>query len=283
VLIGYFLAGWLNQTYGWRDTFRLVGAPGILLAVLVPWLVREPRRRRTSENARDSPSLRERAALPGMWEIATTLWGIRSFRHLLLGVAVTYFFGYGIQLWQPSFFIRSFGMKTAELGLWLTLIGGVGGFAGTYLGGEWASRWAANNEALQLRVMGCLYCAFAVTSVVGYLATDARVAITFIALASIGINIGNGPLFSVIQTLVPDRMRAVSVAVVYLFANLIGMGLGPLATGVLSDKLQPLLGAQSLRFSLVIISPGYLWCAWHLWRASRHVQHDLSRAQMRAG
>ena len=49
-------------------------------------------------------------------------------------------------------------------------------------------------------------------------------------------------MFAVIQTLVPKRMRATSIALIYLFANLIGMGLGPLAVGVLSDALRPLLG-----------------------------------------
>ena len=64
-------------------------------------------------------------------------------------------------------------------------------------------------------------------------------------------------------------MRAVSVAILFLFANLIGMGIGPLAAGVLSDALVSRVGSESLRDALLLLSPGYLWGAWHLWCASR--------------
>jgi hypothetical protein len=90
----------------------------------------------------------------------------------------------------------------------------------------------------------------------------------------------NGPLYATIQTLVPQRMRAVSIAVIYLFANLIGMGLGPLAAGALSDALKPLVGEESLRYALLILCPGYLWGGWHAWQAGRTVGRDLEAAQL---
>jgi hypothetical protein len=60
-----------------------------------------------------------------------------------------------------------------------------------------------------------------------------------------------------------------------LFANLIGMGLGPLAAGALSDALRPLFGEESLRYALLALCPGYLWAGWHLWQASKTVASDL--------
>jgi MFS family permease len=95
------------------------------------------------------------------------------------------------------------------------------------------------------------------------------------ALGAIGAATVTGPLFATVQSLVPERIRAVSIALLYLAANLIGMGLGPLAVGALSDHLRPLLGRESLRYALLAASPGYLWAAWHLWRASRTVMSDL--------
>jgi hypothetical protein len=70
-------------------------------------------------------------------------------------------------------------------------------------------------------------------------------------------------------------MRAMSVAVTYLFANLIGMGFGPLATGALSEALRPSFGEESLRYALLILCPGYFLAAWHLRCASRAVMRDL--------
>lgn len=86
----------------------------------------------------------------------------------------------------------------------------------------------------------------------------------------------NGPLFATIQTLVPERMRAVAFATLYLFANLIGMGLGPLAAGALSDLLRGWVGEESLRYALLILGPGYFISAWHAWRASRTVTRELA-------
>jgi len=62
-------------------------------------------------------------------------------------------------------------------------------------------------------------------------------------------------------------------------ANLIGAGLGPLLSGALSDMLRPYLGEESLRYALLSLCPGYLWAAWHVWRASTSVTSDLQSAQ----
>jgi MFS transporter, Spinster family, sphingosine-1-phosphate transporter len=73
-------------------------------------------------------------------------------------------------------------------------------------------------------------------------------------------------------------MRAIAIAAVYLFANLIGIGLGPWAGGALSDALRPLAGEESLRYAMLILSPGILWGAWHLWAAGRTVMADVERS-----
>jgi MFS family permease len=277
-VIGYFLAGWLNERFGWRATFVLVGLPGVLLAIAARFILIEPRRQLPLTPAVEPPRAIATGAAdqPSLIEVGTVLWRITTFRHLLLCVSITFFFGFGLQLWQPSFFIRIYGMSTAELGLWLTLVGGVGNLLGTYGGGEWAFRWAAGDERRQLRMMAMLYSIFAFISAVTYLVPNKYAALALMGLGAMGINAGTGPLFGTIQALVPERMRAVAVAMIYLFANLIGMGLGPLAAGALSDLLRATVGAQSLRYALVAFSPGYLWCAWHLLRASRSVTHDLA-------
>ncbi len=157
-------------------------------------------------------------------EVCRTLAGNATFLHLALCFAVTSFFSYGIAKWQPTFFIRSYGLRTGELGVWLTVIYGIGGLLGTYAGGEIASRFLANNERLQLRVMTGAYVAFAFFSTITYLASSAYLAFAFMGVAAVGSYMVAGPMFATIQTLVPDRMRAMAIALVYLFANLIGMG-----------------------------------------------------------
>jgi MFS family permease len=90
----------------------------------------------------------------------------------------------------------------------------------------------------------------------------------------------SGPVFALIQTIVPERTRATAVAVLFLAANLIGLGLGPLAAGALSDLLHPFLGEESMRYTLLILSLGYVVPAWQLWSASKTVAGDLKAVEL---
>jgi MFS transporter, Spinster family, sphingosine-1-phosphate transporter len=282
-VIGYLLAGWLNELYGWRITFVIVGIPGLVLAIVAWFTLREPRRQGMMDACEQAPKEKStvqggsdaQESSPSLREVFVTLWTIPTFRHLMFSFAAVSFFSYGIGKWKPAFFIRSFGMETGELGAWFTLIYGVGGLLGIYLGGALASRFAARNERLQLKSMALTYAAFAVVSTAIYLVSNVYVAFALMAIATIGGNSVAGPVFATIQTLVPPRMRAMSIALLYLFANLVGLGLGPLGVGMLSDAIAPWAGKESLRYVLLVLSPGYLWGAWHLWRASTTVVRDM--------
>jgi MFS transporter, Spinster family, sphingosine-1-phosphate transporter len=284
--VGYFSAGWLNELYGWRATFVMVGLPGLILAALVRFTLKEPRQLQVAFAANPETGAvvdgagGAHSSNPSYTQVVKTLGANAAFRHLLLCFSVWAFFGYGILQWQPSFFVRSHGLQTGELGVWMAAVYGIGGGLGVYVGGEWAARYAAGNERLQLSVCAIAFALFAVLNMCTYLAADQRLAFASLGLAVFGMNIAQGPILATMQTLIPPRMRATSIALVYLFSNLIGMGLGPLVAGSLSDALQPWLGHESLRYSLVILSPGYFWAAWHLWRASRTVVRDLKAAQL---
>jgi MFS transporter, Spinster family, sphingosine-1-phosphate transporter len=268
-VVGYFLAGWLNEAYGWRISFVILGLPGCALAVLAGLTLREPRR----TSPAPSPH-------PPKWSaVLAILWKNVTFRHLLFGFSVLYFFGYGIAKWQPAFFVRSHGLQTGEIGTWFAIIFGLGGLVGTYCGGELASRIAADNERLQLRAMGVACGAFGIILAGVYLSSSPYLAFALMGLAAMGGASINGPLFATIQTVIPAPLRATSIALIYLFANLIGMGFGPLAAGILSDVLRPMAGEESLRYALLALCPGHLWAGWHLWRASRTVAADLNQAR----
>lgn len=280
-MLGYFLAGWLNELYGWRMTFVLLGLPGLAIAALVRFTLREPRQ--IVRPGLDAGVLTICASSdgkaelrPSIKEVCMALWRQKTFRHLLFFFVVAAFFAAGIVQWKAVFFIRSFGLQTGELGTWFAVIYGLGGLGGTYLGGELACRYAANNERLQLRAAALLYCAIGIIWTGVFLSPNPYLAFALVGLATVINGMTNGPIFAAIQTLVPERMRAMSIALLFLFANLIGMGIGPLAAGILSDALQSWAGAESIRYALLILSPGTLWCAWYLWRASASVTRDLA-------
>jgi predicted MFS family arabinose efflux permease len=282
--LGYSIAGWANESYGWRATFVIIGLPGLALAALARFTLREPRRAQRTANIdeqrqpRAHPLTESDRQLP-LKEVWKTLWRIATFRQLLGCWIIISFLGAGIAQWQPAFFIRSFGFSTGQLGMWFALIYGAGTVLGTYWGGELASRYAANDERRQFKAMAVLYSSFGVLSAATYLSPSYQWALALIGISSVMGALAIGPLFATLQSLVPERMRATAVALIYLFSNLIGMGLGPLAVGMLSDALQPLLGEHSLRYALLALCPGYAWGGWYLWRASRSVQGDLAADQ----
>jgi MFS family permease len=296
VLFGFFGAGWLNQFYGWRITFMLIGLPGLAMAALAWFTLREPRReKQASQVSALSCSSLEPLSLdasspeaatqwkpqlqPSVKEVCLTLWANKAFRHLLFANSVQSFLGYGIWQWVPAFFVRSHGLHTAEIGTWLAVIWGAGGSLGTYWGGELASRYASNNESLQLRVMAGLAASFAFICPFIFFTHNHFLAFAIMGFFTVVAAMIHGPLFATIQTLVPPQMRATSIALVFLFANLIGMGIGPFMTGVLSDALRPWVGNESLRYVLMAMSPCYLWIGWHLWRASQTVTRDVQATQ----
>jgi len=279
VVMGYFLAGWLNERYGWRVTFMLLGLPGLGLAFLAWVTLREPRRENPTITTASAPTrdgFASQSPPPTVKEVCVILWSNKTFRHMLFYFSVASFFSYGILQWQPAFFIRSYGLQTGELGTWLAVIYGVGALLGIYWGGELASRYATHNERLQLKAMALMSAAFGIISTGIYLSPSHYLAFGLLALLTVGGNMPTGPYFATIQTLVPERMRAMSIAVIFLFANLIGMGLGPFAVGALSDALRPLFGEESLRLALLVLCPGYVWAGWHLWLGSQSVACDLA-------
>src|SRR6185295_10797780 len=112
--------------------------------------------------------------------------------------------------------IRTYGLPTGEVGTYFAVIYGFGGLLGTYWGGQLASRHAANNERLQLKAMAVVHAGFGVISACTYLSPNHYLAFGLMGLATVGVTTANGPLFATIQTLVPPRVRAMSIALIYL-------------------------------------------------------------------
>jgi len=100
------------------------------------------------------------------------------------------------------------------------------------------------------------------------------VLLTLIPMLTI-FNLFVAPTYALMQRLVPDDMRATVMAMIMLFYNFIGMGLGPQIVGIISDSLAPSVGADSLRYAMLIMSFMAVWAAYHLWRVSQTVEQDL--------
>lgn len=293
VVLGGFAAGWINEYFGWRKTFVILGAPGIVLALLAWLLLRDPRRLVQRVPVTESPSQctiapvseAARAGSPGLpqrrafMDVARVLARTITFRHLLIAYTALNFCAYGTFQWLPSFFIRTHGMTTGELGTWQLLIWAVVGTCATYAGGAIVHRVAPTDERRQLRLISLSVMVFCALTILVYLASRRYVALGTLMLAAPFYTGIFGPMLAVNQSVVPENMRATAAALTLFFANLIGMGLGGFTVGLLSDALTPAFGHDSLRYSLLVLSPVWLWCAFEFWRASHTVASDIERAQ----
>ena len=268
ILFGFLAGGWLNQFFGWRVAFFVVGVPGIILAILVKLSLREPIRGMSEGRADTAPH-------PTVRETFTFLWSKRSFRHLAFGGGLTAFVGYGVVTWVPSFLIRSYGMQTGEVGTYLGLILGIPGGIGIVLGGWMADRYGSRDTRWYLWIVTVALLLGVPFSLGIYLTDSAGMALLFLCIPVLLGNFYQATTFSQTQGLVPLRMRAVAAAVLLFILNIIGLGAGPQAIGLLSDFLEPSYGQESLRYSLLILSFVNVWAAYHYYLAGKYLKQDL--------
>jgi len=277
-ILAYLGGGWLIEHFGWRITFMVIGLPGLLLAVLVKFTLREPRLTHKANTANTTNSISgapENKQAP-LNVVLKTLWQKRAFRHVVMAFCISTFFGAGIGVWIPAFFMRSHGMEAGELGTWLAFTWGVGGLCFTFLGGFLATRYAPHKEGLQMKGVALILGLSTVFHILCYLSTNQYLALLFVSLvAGALMPMISAAVYASIQSLVEERMRAVALAFIFMLSGLIGMGIGPVAIGVISDALSPSLGQESLRYALLLFSPGYLWAAFHAWKAANTIEEEI--------
>ena len=272
-ILSYIGGGWLIDQVGWRITFMAIGLPGILLAVLVKVTLREPRLQcqNQNQNQSQSPEL-----APSIMQTSKALWSGKSLRNIVICSCFTMFFSFGITIWIPAFFIRSYGMDASSVGLWYGLGYGVLALFSTYCGGYLASRFAPDNETLQMKAMACLLVVGTVLLCLCFIVHHkmASLVLMFLSTGAL-LPLSTGPIYAALQALVEKPMRAVALSIIYLLSNLIGMGLGPMVVGFVSDLLAPSLGQESLRYSMLLITPVLFLTAYHLWKAGVTVEEDI--------
>ncbi len=273
IMFGFLAGGWLNEVFNWRVAFFVVGVPGIVVALIVRYTLREPLRG-LSENR----EVTEESKVP-FSGVLQLLWSRLSFRHMAFGAALNAFAGYSTSNWTASFMIRSHDMTTGELGTWLAGIMGLGGAIGVYFGGLIAEKLALRDRRWYMwlpTITGIICVPFMIAV---YLADSAYLALTLSIIPGILFNVYLGNTLAMTHGLVGLRMRALASAILFFILNIIGLGIGPWLTGYLSDVLSPTFGNESLRMAMLYLLPAAMtWSVVHLFLAARHLEKDLDRA-----
>jgi MFS family permease len=229
ISMGVIHTSLLGDVKPWQLVFFIAGVPGALLALALLW-IREPARRGAGATGRASLPLRE------IWQ--TFLTRRAAYITLVGAFALLVMHGHGSGTWIPTFFVRKFGWEPGRIGAAYGTVVLLFGTSGALLGGVVANslrrRRIAEANVLTFLV-GCgLAAPFAVLFP---LASTPEASLLLLA----GLNFFAGFPFAggyaAIQELTPNRMRAQVTAVLLLFVNLVGAGLGPTLIAVCTDFL----------------------------------------------
>ena len=246
IFVGYLGGGILNQYYGWRISFFAMGMPGILLAILLYFTVKEPVRGAsdTTKKINDAQSF---------GQVTRYIFSKRSFVYLSLGSGFMAFISYGIGNWLPPFFFRYHGMSSQNIGIANALIVGVGGGLGTFAGGYLGDHFGRVSKKWYLWIP--MICALAAIplSFAAIFSPQKEWVFALLISATLLNATYLAPSIAVAHSLVPAHMRAVTSSVLFFILNIIGLGGGPLVVGMLSDAFAPSVGAQSLQYALACI------------------------------
>jgi MFS family permease len=240
-MIGAMLGGWLAQSFSWRVAFVVLGLPGIAIAIAIKLLIKEPPRGHSeadggaANRAAAGPSTSARAEFRELGAVAKILFGKWPVFHMLMGLMLVSFAGYGAGQFAPPYFTRTFGLNYAEVGLLTGLVGGLSAGIGTLLGGPITDRmsrggnhWYALVPAIGVAVAFPFHVAV-------YNAPSWTMAAAFMLLPGLFSSVYLGPTFGVVQNMAPSRQRATAAALMLFFVNLLALGGGPPFTGWVID------------------------------------------------
>jgi MFS family permease len=185
---------------------------------------------------------------------------------------------YGVGNWLPSYFLREFSLGLSTVGTWLALTTGIGGGMGSFFGGWMADRLGAKDLRWYLWAPGVLTFLSVPVLCIILTTTSPDLALLLTAPFNFLTAAYLGAVLAVSHNLVGVRMRALTSAVLFFFINLIGLGLGPLSVGVLSDYFTSTGGASPLAKAMMICGvAAALWACLHYLLAARTIREDIAR------
>ncbi|MEX6633951.1 spinster family MFS transporter [Hyphococcus lacteus] len=306
--LAFLGGGWLTQTFSWRVAFVVVGLPGILMALLLKFTVKEPERGQFDGDEKSDQFKRMEIGEPQgsfekflrncfvilpskaragtfnevamIWRAAKFLFAIPTYRAVVIATTAISFTAYANGAWIVDFYTRAHSdFPLMQIYLWLGIVSGTAYAAGTFLGGFLVDKFAIKDRkmygyipaiALALNVPAFMFVLWHPNPVVS-------LAFQFPVQLAIGFYLG--PAFALAQTLAPVSVRALSTAVFFFVLNMIALGLGPTIAGFLSSALIAPFGEDlGLRIALSVVSLAGLYGAWMFLQVSNRIDADWNAA-----
>lgn len=291
--LGIVVGAWIAENYSWRWAFIAAGIPGLVLAVIAQFTIKEPRRGQFDVQVSDEA--------PGYAEVLRYLLRRKTFVHMAIAVMLNVMVTHAIGAFLPPLLLRGpFGLNLSEMAMMFAIISTSTIFLGIYLGGVLANKLAAANPRWNMYIPAIGMLIAAPVTAWSLHQPTALAMLCLWGAANVGVMAYMGPCYGSLANIAPARMRASAIATMTLFTSVLGLGLGPVVVGLLSDlnavsqyagnfALDCGGGARSkscmdasfagLRDALVFITLGLAWGGVHFFLASRSICSDLLAAK----
>ncbi|MEP4891834.1 MAG: MFS transporter [Aliiglaciecola sp.] len=279
VMLAFFATAFLIKggSADWRVVMISVGLPGIVLALLLKFTVKEPVRGGDNDKA-------NLETVPFKQAIKTLLT-IPSWWGMCIGISFGSFGNYAISTWIIDFFVRAHpDFSFFNLLIFMGISNGTAYAAGVWIGGALVDKWGKKNK----KAYGLVPAAMLMVGAPAlYMALQVGSPILSLVLLTVLLFTSGaylGPSFALAQTLAPVRVRAMSTALFFFVLNIIALGGGPTFIGILSNMLSDTYGeVESLRLALSWLVVPYILSILAFYWTSRRVNRDWEIAEQRNG
>lgn len=269
VFVGAAFGAWAAAHIGWRNAFLVIGLVGVIVAPLLIWAVREPPRGQMDAH-RPADDV-----LPFAQSLAMFVRR-RSLRMVMIASGLAAFVSYGMLNWIPAFLMRTQKMPLEAMATWFAPAAGIT-FGVGILGGGWLVSHRAKRSPRAYGTIPALATAVLVPTFIAALLVDSwqlSLALMLVPMAACTAYVA--PALALVQNLTPPRSRATAAAVLMLMFNIVGLGLGPLFAGIVSDALKAAHGADSLRWALMALMPFAVAAGLAQYAMTRHLDEDFA-------
>lgn len=266
--IAFLVGGMIVQAHGWRWAFFAAGIPGLLLAPLLLFTVREPVR-----GVQDTGVANAELANVGLGQRIGLVLRRPGLAHCMVAIVLIAAGIYGMSTWITTFLIRVHSMPIGKAGLTVALaygvLGSIGGFAAGFIADARNRRLGGFDPARTARLGACIPIITAGVGIGTVAFDDLNVTLTFLMACGFFSAAYNGPIYAVIVTIAGPRLRGLAVSMVQMLANLIGVGAGAFLIGAISSAVG---GTRGVAWGIGIAMLFVLWGGMHLLFAARAIR-----------
>ena len=272
--VGVVELPWVGTVKAWQLAFFIAGIPGIPLALLLLLTVPEPQRQGLLRVA-----TRRSQAVSVPEVVRFVLTRARTYGGIIGPSCLINLMSYAIFAWTPTYFIRVHGWTAAQIGLTFGIVVIVTGVGGALSGGALCTRLIGRKNP-NAHIDVALYAGVCLLPLgaTATLVPNAYASLGLLAAVNFFLSTWGGTAAAGLQAITPNQMRA-QISAIYLFCgNIVGLGLGPVLVGALTEHLFD--DPSAIKYSLALVgglSVPLMLCL--LWFGRRPFRESLQQAE----